>query len=432
MKRFLLFCITLFCLLISCNKQDDAMDKKPDYLVKERSGNKGFTSIITHEQEQDDHHFDQGNRSESIEENSQYDENKEYNSQYEDNFWSYLSSFSGITSNAETPILGNLGTNMKYGSDYACFVCSDSDNNAIYYINYGDDYYIYQLQGDKSTLLVNKKASHIQLWEGNLYFLAYKDDNVQYSDYDYDKSIYKYNLKTKELELIKETAAFSLLVSYEGIFYGSYEKPSGYAYEIYCGNQLEHDSNKLNNNIGRLLFIPYKDYYLLDKQNEVVLRSKNNDSDEITVMPFDGYREKPSIYGNVLYFTHNGKLYTLNLEDASRKIYDLSKADHIIMDASEMLKKSALDGYNKALKTVVIYDYIVHKDEIYIAAGSLFKVDENDEIHLIYSENTDYSIYRLNTSGDRLFAICRDKDNNYKFIELIISDKGLTYKDIIN
>lgn len=69
-------------------------------------------------------------------------------------------------------------------------VCHDANNGTTYYVNYGNDNYIYELKDGISTLLIDMEAICLQLLNNELYFVAIRiftcnlsTGEIKYYDY---------------------------------------------------------------------------------------------------------------------------------------------------------------------------------------------------------------------------------------------------------
>lgn len=333
--------------------------------------------------------------------------------------WSYLSGFQGITSDCETPVPANLGINLKQNFSAWGIVCPDPENDVIYYVNYGKDNYIYQLKGDISTLVVEKKAKDLQLFNNELYFLS---DDTDSSDYTIPKGIYKYNLETKELTLVLDARAKSLYVNSNGIYYNKIdviESESGVKTIHSIGQYLAFDSDTPKG-IDTDIFLQYKEYTLVMKGDSIKLHN-NITEEEIKVIPIQAMEPMTSIHGDILYFTYelDNRLYSLNLKTGATAIYDLDM----------------FNSLNPDRKDFQISGYTVMNDELFITAGSniLYQVDINTgnttEIYTIGNNNYTYVLTQLFTSGDRLFAIGEKLvggKTQYALLELVVTDDSLT------
>lgn len=106
--------------------------------------------------------------------------------------------FHGIDSKEEMPLfeIQNVNNRYAFGENY---FCHDPETGISYYINYGGDNYLYSLNGNKKTLVLDKFVSCINVRDNVLYFI-YTEDTEQYSPFiqlSYTGGLYSYDLETK-------------------------------------------------------------------------------------------------------------------------------------------------------------------------------------------------------------------------------------------
>lgn len=334
-----------------------------------------------------------------------------------------LTGFTGITSDSETPACGNLSMNMKQGSTL-CLVCPDYENDVIYYVNYGDDGYIYQLKDGKSTLVLDRMTTSIQLWDNEIYFLS-GDEFEVYNDFYYSKQgIYQYNLATKELRRILDVDAHWLYVNEDGIFYTEMSDDGKFIME---GYRLPFDRNTPQK-MDYAFFSQYKDYLFIPalddsgKQNMVLVNM--NTGEEIFELPSISYN-KAGIYGNHLYYKgNNQELNCLNLDSGEKVVYDLRNNDFGIIYPDNRLpfQNNLLTGYTELNGEVFITN-----DSAFIFRANLFY----KKITLMLVDNNVIGIYLyLFTSGDRMFAVKKHLADPETFVELVVSADSIIEKEI--
>lgn len=312
----------------------------------------------------------------------------EFNKSTETKEWPSDIEFSGVKSKMNDFKLGNLGGNYKINSQFTCLICSGTLDDSIYYINEGNDKYIYQLKNDKSTLLVDMEANNLQLWENKLYFINVQNNNPYY-DSGY---LYSYDIATKELTLISDRNIASFFIDNYGIYYS--ELTSDYEFNV---SRLD-----FNNTIT-----PLKDYPWLLSYNEFLLTNWdgylsliNRETDEIIqIMPFkDDINLLSSLHiiGDNLIFVIDSRVYILNLVTGAKKIYDVNDCAGLVFKVDR------------------IVDLVCIKDVIYVAYGSnlIIKIDmASDDIKQYFTSEMDNFYYSfLNTNGDQLFALRFDVD----------------------
>lgn len=113
---------------------------------------------------------------------------------------------------------GNLPQNIKCGIG-AGFVCPDADSGAVYFTDLNGSYALSKYENGIVTELVPITASHINLWNGSLYYIGRSDGQtgVERPWGAVFGSIFRYDISTGENTVLLETNAVSLIVSEHGI-----------------------------------------------------------------------------------------------------------------------------------------------------------------------------------------------------------------------
>lgn len=238
--------------------------------------------------------------------------------------------FIGIPSDALTPTLGNLGINLKM-SNKLVLVCPDFNNEKIYYINHGQDGFIYELDGNNSSLLLDKKAMSIQLWDNELYFI--ENDSSEDRPINPD-ALYKLDLDTMELKLIHDTQVNWMIVSSAGINCNNMElsdEMGDDGHRNLTMNSLFFDfdnENIENSEYFEIAF--YKDYlYRIDRTDIYSLNGTRifenlSRGEEIEIASNEPIFPGDSIYeDNLYYIDKDQKLIRINLVNGNRYEYDI-------------------------------------------------------------------------------------------------------------
>lgn len=332
--------------------------------------------------------------------------------------WAYLNNFEGIVSDYTTPVCGNLGINFKINSPI-CLICPDPMNDVIYYVNYGNDNYIYQLKDGKSTLILDKKANFLQLWNNEIYFLNDNTENDNTNNFSYPQSIYKYNLETKELMLVLDTNATWLYVNSNGIFYVTSEKTAlGNDRYSVLSNEYQLALNSDSPQKADIFFPPYKEYIIKYGTTGGLVLQSTVTEEEIMIIPPSIVNNMASIYGDNLYYKNHGKLYSLNLSTGKKIIIDL---------------ENSKGEYKYRYEEPQISGYTELNGELFIAVyGSIIlRVDMNSG-NITEVPIDSYGFSDLFTSGDRLFAVADviDDEGQIELVELVVTSDTITVKEL--
>ena len=123
---------------------------------------------------------------------------------------------------------GALGVNIR--NENNLLLCKDPVYNIVYYVNYGEDYYIYRMKEGKSELVVELPAKRLFARGGKLYFIA--QSYGAYDLNDMEGNILCYNPLTGDVSLIINDKAGTMVVYDDGIYYKTVveneESSSGY------------------------------------------------------------------------------------------------------------------------------------------------------------------------------------------------------------
>lgn len=374
-KKALTIFACIMLIFTSCSSKHAYDDKEPDY-----------TPFLT-----DNSYSTYGdNQGDNTTSNSK-DNKTTINKTDEDatEVWPLDINFTGITSKESYPT-GNLNTNYKFVAWPSAMVCPDNKNNTVYFVNYGKDNYIYQIKDGISTILIEKKAHSLQLWEDKLYFISYESSNT------YQGDIYSYDLITKRLEVIQKGPADLLYIDNSGIFYYKFDV-NGY-FNGYVLTIEEAKSTK----VDYILPISYNEFQIHGSNDGIYLKEDNNES--LLLAPLEYASNKLNVQNEHLIFVDSSHIYTMNLTNAETKVI-------------------CLEEY----KVAYIYDYVVIKDTIYISdGGSIFTiplVGGDLKRYAVVSENINerYDINNLYSDGRNLYGITSDFNNNNKMVAITLT-----------
>ena len=112
----------------------------------------------------------------------------------------------------------NLTENITGGGKEPVLVCPDPVYNITYFVNYGRDYLIYAVRGDKSELVVEIPARDLFCKDGELYFLVEDYGKFALSGVK-DGDIVKYNPADGSLEPVLSANADAMIVYPDAIHY---------------------------------------------------------------------------------------------------------------------------------------------------------------------------------------------------------------------
>ena len=327
----------------------------------------------------------------------------------------YFTDFNGIESDCDTPVNGNLGINFKENATQHApmsLICPDKENNTVYFVNYGKDNYIYELKDSKCTLLVEKKANLLQLWNNELYFLCDESGGDTSNLPFYPQKIYKYNLSNDVISLVLDVDAVWLYVNEEGIFYteGKDNNNDGLL-NLLAGCRMGFQNN-VPHRENYTYFVPYKDYLLINTYNNgYILRNTQTDQDiPLTTSSF--IRSMTCISGDTLYTTEYLTLYSLNLKTGERTAYDFNP-----------LSGNIICGYSEL------------KDNLFVTFGGseLIRVNKVTGEMCSYMIENHEIISDLFSDGNHLYAVARvmsSEKGRYALVELVIDEYEIHAKEL--
>ena len=288
----------------------------------------------------------------------------------------------------------------------------DEENEVSYFVNRASDYYIYQLKGNESKLVVDIPAQELWMHDGLLYFMVENYDNRELVDMHLG-DIYCYNPKKDTVELVyaagamdEKSVGHELKVNENGIYF-SYtvkdeEKSEGTRsiYDVYH-YYLPFGATEPVKDELEMTTIGWEDYKVTyTPAFSLVSRTEETkDTKELGIRAF-----QYCIVGDMLYSVALGdcKLSGFNLKTEERIEYDFSELIYEEKDlvTGEEVLPSGL---------VVFHSFVIKEKELWLAGTSrLYHMDlETGEQNCYILENEDcerMEIRTLYTAGDELYV----------------------------
>ena len=286
-------------------------------------------------------------------------------------------------------------------------VCYDADSDTSYYINFGNDNYIYELKDDTSSLLINMEAICLQLWNNELYFLAnnYKNKELLTGD------LYCYNLANKELRLVLEADANFLYIDSYGIYFSQYELPQPDFLDTlqFTGYLLDFGTNTVQE-VDYILPVAYNEYLLYVCNEGIVLHNRETNEKLLIAPEVYYYLNNFNFYDHYLIFTYNSKICILDLLNGEKKIYDFND------DKSLRYKVYFMD--------YMIFDNIFYGTEFSstILVCNLSTGELDFYTYISYDLQSIEFIQALFTDGKRIYAIMHEYGYD-RLVEVCLTDK---------
>lgn len=299
---------------------------------------------------------------------------------------------------------GELGINIK-GEDNLVLLCKDPVYDIVYYVNYGNDFFIYRIKDGESELVVEMPARRLFCQKGKLYFLL-----DSYNRYDFkgieSGNILSYDPISGEVNMLIDRRAQTMFVYSDGIYFKVNEDPV----------EISEDSFTIKNNLFCYSFVSAKveeieaDYISLYKWKDFHFTSE-----------VDVYEEGHEIYEEYddvdeIFYTVGLKLETL---DKSKSIYltdnwmldNYSLVGDKIIDILEDYTFVAFDIVSKEKKEIPLAlrgngDFTILDDILYLDNFLLVDIKTGKQSKAVSKEETGELIYEIYTDGKKIYGIC--------------------------
>lgn len=379
MKKFmyLFLLISILCLICSCKSEPDVYE--PDYSAfKPDLKNNSFTADLS----KPDDNLTVPNPTEeaNIKDTKNSEESKKSEKQ-----WPYELDFTGVESKIKGKT-GNLVTNTNMfdhmlDKNYSYLLCPDYVNGVTYYVNIDDDNYIYQLKDGVSTLLIEKEANYLQLWDNKLYFLSH---NHKYED-RFTGDIYCFDLENKELKLILKDDARSLYIDSYGIYYNKHPLKS---YRLDFGSDTPQE-------LSYAFLFSYNEYEIQSIEDKGIFLVNRETEEKHLLIPPENMSYYVSLYSDYFTFINRTCVCMINLLTGERKIYDFNDCKNLVGDA-------------------YIFSFVIFDDIIYASPTGprIYRYDMTNET----AEFFNYPVDNIN-AGNHLLGLFTDGTNLYTVME---------------
>lgn len=302
---------------------------------------------------------------------------------------------------------GNLPINIK-GENNEVLLCKDPVYDIVYYVNYGNDNFIYRIKEGKVELAVSIPAKRLFCMDGILYFMVDSYSTYSLSGIQ-DGNILSYNPKDGKVSVVIDTEAKLMFVYEDGIYY-------------------EVDTYLGENEDGSVSFCPY--YYSYSFRDKTVQQI-----DEIYISMYkwnDLYltmkTESDGTWDNIVGYQLSSldKSEVINLVDETYLYYTYAFWQNRFYYRPESNQLCIYDIDTKETQTITLVsagddDFTIIDGFVYI--NNLLRIDlETGKQSLIKTEQESQDIYELYTDGKNMYGICGTGGKNYgvlKKIEII-------------
>lgn len=284
--------------------------------------------------------------------------------------------------------VGNLEINIKKDGE-KLLVCKDPVYDVTYYVNHGEDYYIYRLKDQVAELAVEMPANYLYCMNGDLYFMI--------ESYDYDKlegmqkgDIYRYSPVTGEVTLLASVGAHTMRVEEDGIYCETLTKSdratsegsTAYSITTYF---YSFSTNTLDEIDPLLTFFSWNDYYVdyvLEEGRGIQGYQLTHQDDKNDVIPLT-----PSFRGNFCI-----------VEDSFYYVQDGIK----ILD----IPSKQVNHYSDKGSC---FDFTTFGNYLYLNSGTLYDLDTGIKRNVRMPNNKARLSYMF-TDGKNLFALYHEDD----------------------
>lgn len=337
-----------------------------------------------------------------------------YESEKNDNMkeWSYPLEFEGAGDELQAARYGNIDANYKGFQVDSFILCPDEINNCAYFINYSEDNNIYQLKDGVCSLLIDKEAQCLQLWNNELYFIENKIVDSQVMDYG---NIFSYNLNTKEIRLVVEANAFIFYINSRGIYYQDMDITNN----SITGYRLGFDK-KAPIETGYYFYYSYSDYEINDSKGDTISLYNKKTGIHTDLAPID-YFDRIRIFDKYFTFKKGTCIYILDLITGEKKIYDLNDCKQLIFKMNS------------------INDYIIFNNYIYASAGFANYIMQVNLVtgEISYKKLPGETLWfgNLLIGNNKLYVMCSEENvysDNRKLVELNLDGAQIIVKEIEN
>ena len=306
---------------------------------------------------------------------------------------------------------------LHYGDERESFFCIASDTGMVYFVNQGQDGFIYCLQDGVAELAVALPARELYYLQGILYFVVddyeiYTLEGVQNGD------IYAYNPAEGTVELV-----YSMGKHCESVSQLFVDENGIYVECIVDGGEIEID--------GEMLTYYESEYYMLDFKNPEPVKDEGKRALSFYGEYHFGYQEHEGITTQVLISNASnadGKKDVKKIGDGriisccltENKVYYVNGLRMIVVDL-DTLEKEVYDCSGYYMETYFVTEEILKKGYysfecftvtekyFWCTIGSdLFRIHrESKEIesYQLMDEDTTLRVERLYTDGKNVYAL---------------------------
>ncbi len=319
----------------------------------------------------------------------------------------------------------------KYAKAYApnseSLFCIDETTGVVYFVNQGNDEYLYRMKDGEVKLAVEMPVKEICTYNGSVYFMVDRHGKYVLEDMK-QGDIYCYTPVTGEVELIYPVGAIEgfsrshkLTVNEDGIYFSYEVIKSSNAYEtvIECNfYRLPFGETEPVKDTNLTTYQGWGNYYIYHTSwNKSGLCLVSRTESLYDLIPISDERGNSCIINDTICFATEESVNWLNLETGEKQQYDFSE---IIKKVNAERKK--MGAYLNTTST--IDTFVVLGTDIWVSDKTCLyhldlKTGEINWYELWDEEYHRYDITNLYTDGTDLYFV----SSRFSGVKRILVDK---------
>lgn len=306
--------------------------------------------------------------------------------------------------------IANLPVNVKEERNDV-LLCKDPVYDILYYVNYGEDYFIYRLKDGKSELAVELPARRLFCVGGELFFIVTGYDTYEFEGIS-DGNILKFNPLTGEVSMVVDKVVDTMLVYDDGIRYRVIEsrKQQGNSATFLVTSSLyfysfENNKTEKIEKDGVSLY-KWNDYYVTD---DIVIEGNIGTIVGEKLETLDGMK--------TVYLTEDWKIKQYGYFIMEDKLYYKNNENQLVVIHI---------GQNKIETFPFITDYTndftIIGDRVYYTSLNCMNLKDESQSKLISDDKL--IIRELYTDGVELYGICENLNGSEFIRHLVIEEQA--------
>ena len=314
----------------------------------------------------------------------------------------------------------------NYSPSWSSNFCIDEATGAVYFVNWGKDYYLYRLIDGKAELAVSLPISMVATANGHVYFMIDSHGKYEMEAYS-DGDIYYYTPSDGSVELLyaageaEEAEEYCLAVDDNGVYFSYMQKVPApeygegvtigkmtYGFLPYGETKLQQDTLEMTMpgwNNYKFSYLFTSDDYSVPPELILVDRQDNQNRKELSI-------GRPYLYcvvDDCLYYMSakdSMNFHNLNLVTGEDKAYDLKEAYMAtgFYETTEMFEQHLKENPN----TQFFHSFTYAGGYIWLTNSAfLYRIDMETGVvdHFSLQKDRTPFIGTLYTDGDNLYAL---------------------------